>query len=69
MADEEISQQLYDQLQSEEVSQEDKDKQLKYLVDYFVSNNHIKIAPVGFMSGRRNTQTYCLSGLKFKESI
>ena len=69
MADRDVSQSIFESMQSNEISEDDKQKQLKYLIDYFVSKNHIKISPVGFLSGKRNSNTYCLSGLKYKEAI
>jgi hypothetical protein len=40
---------------------------VQFIIDYYVSKNHLKLESVGFLSGYKNTETYGMSNVPFAE--
>ena len=42
---------IYDALASDELTDNERQAYIKYLVDFYVSKNHLKLESVGYISG------------------
>ena len=63
------SDQIYDALASSELSDDVKQRYIKFLIDFYVSKTHRSLEPVGFITGLRNTETYGLSQMDFRAGM
>ena len=67
--------QIYEALASDELSDHMRQEYIKYLIDFYISKTHTRLAPVGFIQGLVNTETYGITnldwndGYKFKDAL
>ena len=65
--DQKASMQIYEALASDELSDHMRQEYIKYLIDFYVSKTHTRLAPVGFIQGLVNTETYGITNLDWND--
>jgi superfamily II DNA/RNA helicase len=61
--DQDISKQVYNALICPNLDSAKRQQYVKFLVDFYVSKNHFRLEPVGFLDGRQGTHTYGMTGV------
>ena len=59
--------QIYEALASDELGDQMRQEYIKYLIDFYVSKNHTRLASVGFIQGQINTETFGITNIDFKD--
>jgi len=56
-------------LASDKLTDEMRQQYIKFLIDFYVSKTHMKLEPVGYMSGKKNHETFGISNIDFKSGM
>lgn len=61
--------QIYEALASDKLSDESRQEYIKFLIDFYVSKTHMTLEPVGYISGKKNHETFGISNIDFRSGM
>ena len=64
--DQNISSQIFGALACPDLEADKRQQYVQFLIDFYVSKSHFKLEPVGFISGKPNTETFGITDAPFK---
>ena len=67
--DEAASEQIYEALACPELDNLKRKQYVQFLIDFYISKTHMKLEPVGFLTGRTNAETYGISNINYNEAM
>ena len=62
--DQNASEQIYEALSCPDLDNLKRKQYVQYLIDFYVSKTHMKLEPVGFISGKLNQETYGITNVQ-----
>lgn len=67
--DKKSASQIYDALASDELDDSSRQNYIQFLIDFYVSKTYKRLDPVGFLTGKRNFETFGVKDIEYSEGM